>query len=1134
MREEATERPTLPQQPRVTALLVLSALLDVHSRFGCRFHMAGSRGARGSGCDVEAAVKRFSKPSTCFAGHDRQRIAKWCEVLKFHVRSEFKNFVAARHNEPLLLLYSADGTPASTKEVFKRSLGAQTVTRSGRSGVDLLVQRLFVRSGDGACKVLLDEPRPLASKTAWAHAQAYKQMLVNPRCFGHNAVLIHHCVWDRVVHSACERKVQMIHKAMELELGDTAGLPRAVLDNLSWISTGACVCHDAHNSLKWSVLEQTQDPRTLRGLFICIESLKNGFNLMMKNVRTWLHTVVEFEDLPHFPHRQLWQLLGIDPNIAEVAEELQLRFERDRLRIAKKWQGDAAVWDTIELVLLHIWAFKKYTDSRWLSVGPSCRCMLAAQVAGLSEFIAFILKDPRNSRYYIGGFADHWTADVAHLTAVIATASFPADAALAAVMEDDRVAMTVDSIEGDMLVEVNYIEGLPMDLWDLLGGRSMWGGILLRSAAISSSLTATGFMFWRLRIFHEWPWSLCRGDIESNLEELVESEEPSDQMTKKVWRLLRMGYSRPELVSAIRLLGNANFSSVQVEQGHSFASNILKRHKEVGADMVRCRSLVSSARPLIEVPGIEKKIMAASRQLQTLKQKRPQYFTGRQFYFQQLRCLASTWQRDGRAVDPQVSARLMKSHGSSWAAMPAHHRRDFETKASAARLELEGRIDEKKGELEAQLQVLAHRQDAEAKLVGNGPVRMSSARWGPEEMRKIQKLYDGPMFPFAKVAELRKQAQVGIGEPSLKMQRFLASFHSPSGAAVPPRPPWLGLVCRHRSLFSECIFKFQAGDGDFFFARPVFIRQNPFVVGFVRLMAGAELDGATTSAKDLEMLRRDWRHVFGIDHASFCFSDQGGFAEDWSVYVLTDSTCRGGAFFVADAEWKGIDEIKSWFPGDQEAPMVDPPCDGEREELAKDVPLWVKLPWLMEHFPPVVALQVKQCGSDSDPDMTSDTSDDEEVPLAPYMSAEEVIQAMYERRFHWAGQDSQDAKDFKVQLRGGSWTQQNRGMCYDSFRGFAMKGLPEQMCSYFHMTSTSTFSIRTYTEEGAQRLASMWCHKMQWCLEWWRTTGCSSQATFPPGLLDSYSEPDVGIELVGAAKASFARRLALIRAVKPR
>lgn len=1095
--------------------------------------MGGSRGSPAEACGVAASIRRFSKPSTSFSGHDRVRITKWCEVLKFWLRRDFTNFIAQRPLEPLLLLYSADGTPASTKEVYKISVGSQKVRRSGRSSTDLLVQRLFARAIDGTCKVIVEEPLPVACKTAWAHVEAYRRMQVNPRCFGHRSILVHHFVWDRAVHSAAARKVQMIHNAMDLELGNGQGLPPPVVENLTWVTSGACVCHDAHNSLKWSILEHTQDPQALRGLFICIEALKNAFSLLMKNVRPWLCSVVVFGGMSRFPHRQLWQLLGLDPNIAEIAESLELRFESGQLHIATKWEQDSTVWETIELVLLHIWSFKKYSDSRWLSVGPSCRALMAAQVVGMSEFVAFILQNPHNSRYYISGFADHWTSAVAHLTAVVATASFPSDAALAALMNDDRVAMTVEGIESDIVSELQYVQTLPGEIWDLLGERSMWDGIRLRSAASASSFTAAGFMFWRLRIFHELPWRLCRGDVHDNLSVLAASDMPSDQVTQRIWRLMRMGYPKEEVASAVRLMGCASFSSIQVEQGHSFASNILKRHKEVGAEALRCRSLVSSLRVLTEVSVAEKKVIAGQRQLEGLRRKRPQHFTGRQFYFQQLRGLASSWARDGRALDPQVSVKLMRSHGASWASMPAHHRRDFEAKAASARFELEGAIEERKREVQSELQLLAQRREEEAMELRDGPVRMASARWSAEQMRQIQELYDGPIFPLAKVVELRKLVADPIGEPTQKMQRFYSTLQSPSADGPPHRPSWLGLVCRQRHVFAECIFKFQASGSDFIYARPVFIRQNPFVVGFVKLLAGEELRAFAPSLGDLQSLRRDWRHVFGVDTSSFCFSDEGGFSDEWSVEVLTDSVSRAGFFFVAESEWKSIDEIQLWFPGDKEDLMAEP-LGLDEPVVAREVPLWIKLPWLVEHFPPFGASDSQQPGADEGFDTKSTASEtDEEAPIVPNMSAEDVVQAMYERRFHWAGQEA-DLNDFKVQLRGGTWTQEHTGVCYDSFRGFAMKGEAQQMCSIFRLTGTATFSIKLYSEEGAHRLASLWCDKMQWCLGWWRTTGCQRDATFPSGLLDTYIQPEVGVELVGARRDAFERRLAAIRTIRPR
>jgi hypothetical protein len=135
---------------------------------------------------------------------------------------------------------------------------------------------------------------------------------------------------------------------------------------------------------------------------VCIESLLNWFSLLLKYVRAWLHEVVEYEDQPWFPHRALWTLLAVGTNIAEISEDLQLRYEGGKLKVAQQWRGNADTYDSIELVLTHIWALRKYSDSRWLSMGPSTRGLLAAQICGTREFVEWLLRTPSNSRFLLG------------------------------------------------------------------------------------------------------------------------------------------------------------------------------------------------------------------------------------------------------------------------------------------------------------------------------------------------------------------------------------------------------------------------------------------------------------------------------------------------------------------------------------------------------------------------------------------------------------------------------------------------------------------------------------------------------------------------------------------------------------
>lgn len=608
-----------------------------------------------------------------------------------------------------------------------------------------------------------------------------------------------------------------------------------------------------------------------------------------------------------------------------------------------------------------------------------------------------------------------------------------------------------------------------------------------------------------------------------------------DETTQKIRALAKMGYPRTEILQAIRLMGCASMSSETVEQGHSFASNIMKRHKEYGEESLRCRSLIASIRCLVEFSPGQKKILAIEKQIGNLMKKRPQYHTGRQFYFQQLRCLASSWARDGRhSMTTGVSKALMKNHGASWASMAPHHRRDFEAKAAAARLKTQGDIEEKKKQLEADLMLLSQRLSAEDEQRSGQPLRMSSARWGAAEIRQIQDLFDGSLFASQKVAELREKARRPIQPPKSNVQRGLMALGAPRPLPAQPRPPWLGLVCRQRQFFSDCIFRFQASLDEIVFARPTFIRQNPYIVGFVKLVPEDELMMRDWQQNEFRALRSQWNHVFGIDVESYCFSDQGGFDPEWSVSFLAGSVGRSSLYFVADSEWTDIDDIRSLLLDEKaELELADDDV-AEEQPTEQEAPMWAKFPWLLEHDVLFSSASEGKGGDDDQADAAGPASDDEgPAQCLPSMSAEEIIETMYERRFHWAGRETEH-EDFKVQLRGGRWTQQSTGMCYDSFRGFAMKGLAEQMCTRLRLGSTATFAIRAYAEEGAHRLASMWCHKMQYFMNWWQSTGFSPDPSCPDDVLAAYSEPAIEVELSGEHWVAFNRRLAGIRAMRPR
>lgn len=76
--------------------------------------------------------------------------------------------------------------------------------------------------------------------------------------------------------------------------------------------------------------------------------------------------------------------------------------------------------------------------------------------------------------------------------------------------------------------------------------------------------------FWRrvLKPAGELLWSSVRRDELRNLEELAEGPLPQEPVSRQLWMLMSLGVSRPQLVASVKLLGEADWSTLAPEQQH--------------------------------------------------------------------------------------------------------------------------------------------------------------------------------------------------------------------------------------------------------------------------------------------------------------------------------------------------------------------------------------------------------------------------------------------------------------------------------------------------------------------------------------------------------------------------------------
>ena len=75
------------------------------------------------------------------------------------------------------------------------------------------------------------------------------------------------------------------------------------------------------------------------------------------------------------------------------------------------------------------------------------------------------------------------------------------------------------------------------------------------------------------------PWTLCQGDIAAHLEALaLEPECPQEEVSAKVYKLLKLNYNFHLVVDAVSLLRQVHWATTHVEQGHGSMASISKYH----------------------------------------------------------------------------------------------------------------------------------------------------------------------------------------------------------------------------------------------------------------------------------------------------------------------------------------------------------------------------------------------------------------------------------------------------------------------------------------------------------------------------------------------------------------------------
>jgi len=584
-------------------------------------------------------LKLLSKPSARIVDTSLvRRLAKLTEVCKSYLFAAATILVrGSSHGHAAFRSYSSDGTPILTMERYSLPLRGAKVTRKARQLNEFLMERLVYQcideQGEVITKTIITDPLPLTSgKGSWS-LFACLQRWPTLREMGFRDLAISHYCWDRGCFSALATLSQKLHaRESAASLRDMAELEGLT----NWCFVNGDVLHDTMNAWLWGFKPFIPSDTCMKDIFIIISSVRNSFDIILKEMPSWLASRVELTDNP-WPEEALleqWSLLGVEEPVIEVLVDLRLRWAGDKLEIFSEHAGHPTAMEDISGALLGVWRLRKFSESRWLGLGPSFRALLAAEMTGLTDLVHYALarKKGRHSDYYLGGYS-RLNDSIRQVLVIGAFGSFVCEALLEELLIDDRVVKRYDMLRDLCQAELDRTTLISDPVMATFGQHCGCDAARLRSHIISCALASAAYFSGRVfDVVEEWPWRLALGNKRANLRSLKEAPAPWERTARQVWTLVQHGYSEHKLVEGLGFVENAPWSSRVVEQLHGSSAQVAKYHPDMGLASFQCRSFLHAIRALATPTRDAQDQRRMQQRLVKFEARSLRRLTGRQVY----------------------------------------------------------------------------------------------------------------------------------------------------------------------------------------------------------------------------------------------------------------------------------------------------------------------------------------------------------------------------------------------------------------------------------------------------------------------------------------------------------------------
>ena len=391
------------------------------------------------------AIKHLSVAGKTLSEQECNDAGRLCEVGKAALLEFAHALVKASHGRPLLYEYCGDGTPLKLRYRFGSDVDRHLkVKRSGFSGTGLFCQAAFLRSfdEDGApvVRTILRDPRPMIDKGALASFNAARELFPLLHELQHEGYKLHHYSWDGALYSACRRHMHRYHKMTLQTMRDTHQGYAGTLKVLrSWVMFTGCALHVAHNGFSWGTARYGGGADMLDDMFVAIESLRNGYKSLQCHLVSFLtsHVAFKADTLDRNALHAFWTALDVEPMLCGMLADRGVLWDGKNLIASSAYSADDDLISFLYTACLSVFRFKKFTHSRWLTVGGSSRTLVASCALGLRGLWAFTTSDPTVSKYYLHGFS-RLTMPMLRYCTIAAISSRTSECLALGLLEHDR------------------------------------------------------------------------------------------------------------------------------------------------------------------------------------------------------------------------------------------------------------------------------------------------------------------------------------------------------------------------------------------------------------------------------------------------------------------------------------------------------------------------------------------------------------------------------------------------------------------------------------------------------------------------------------------------------------------------